>query len=418
MMKDPSKHIYVYADWEDLKAPTRMGCLHSELARGKEIFSFEFDPEWLKTGSARALDPDLQMYAGRQYADSGKHGFGLFLDSSPDRWGRQLIRRREAIQARHENRPVCQLHESDYLLGVHDITRMGALRFALAEPGGFLDHDDELAAPPWTSLRELEAACRHYEDESPSDTQHEKWLNMLLAPGSSLGGARPKANVMDTSGHLWIAKFPSRSDHSNTGAWEMVVYELARKIGLTVPACRVEQFSRHGSTFLTRRFDRSAGRRIHFASAMTLLGRRDGDDYTSGCSYLDIAQFIVQQGARPNEDLKELWRRIVFSISVSNTDDHLRNHGFLLTPQGWILSPAYDINPDPSGGGLSLNISENDNALDFDLALSIAPQFRLNTAQARDRVATIRETVSHWRELALKQKLPRMEIDTMASAFR
>jgi serine/threonine-protein kinase HipA len=413
-----SKHIYVYADWEDLKAPTRMGCLHSQIARGKEIFSFEFNSDWLVTKSAQALDPDLQMYSGRQYADSGKHSFGLFLESSPDRWGRQLIRRREAIQARHENRPVRQLLESDYLLGVHDITRMGALRFTLEESGDFLDRDFELAVPPWTSLRELEAACRHYEDESPSNTEHEKWLNMLLAPGSSLGGARPKANVLDTAGNLWIAKFPSRADNSNTGAWEMVAYELARKIGLTVPECRIEKFSGNGSTFLTRRFDRKAGKRIHFASAMTLLGRRDGDDYSSGCSYLDLAQFIVRQGARPDEDLKELWRRIVFSIAVSNTDDHLRNHGFLLTPQGWILSPAYDINPNPGGGGLSLNISEDDNTLDFDLALSIAPQFRFDMGRAKDQIATIRETVSHWREIALKQKLARMEIEMMAPAFR
>lgn len=418
IVSDPSKRIYVYADWEELKAPARMGCLHSQLARGKEIFSFEFDPEWLQARSALTLDPDLQMYSGRQYADSGKHGFGLFLDSAPDRWGRQLMRRREAIRARHENRPVRQLHESDYLLGVHDRTRMGALRFALAEPGDFLDHDFELSAPPWTSLRELEAACRHYEDESPSDNEHEIWLNMLLAPGSSLGGARPKANVLDTAGNLWIAKFPSRADHSNTGAWEMVAYELARKIGLTVPECRIERFSKHGSTFLTRRFDRRAGKRIHFASAMTLLGRSDGDDYSSGCSYLDLAQFIVRQGARPTEDLQELWRRIVFSIAVSNTDDHLRNHGFLLTPQGWILSPAYDINPDPRGSGLSLNISEDDNALDFDLALSIAPLFRFDMTQAKDQLAIIKNTVSHWREIALKLRISRMETETMALAFR
>jgi serine/threonine-protein kinase HipA len=327
------------------------------------------------------------------------------------------MRRREAIRARHEDRPMRKLLESDYLLEVYDETRMGALRFKLDKSGDFLNHDFELPVPPWTFLRELESACRHYEEESPLDNEHEKWLGMLLAPGSSLGGARPKANVMDNDGNLWIAKFPSRADSANTGAWEMVVYELARNIGLTVPECRIEKFSKYGSTFLTKRFDRKSNKRIHFASAMTLLGRNDGDNYNSGCSYLDLAQFIVQHGAKPNEDLEELWKRIVFSVAVSNTDDHLRNHGFLLTPQGWMLSPAYDINPNPRGYGLSLNISMDDNSLDFELALSVAPQFRLNMTQAQEHIADIKKIVSRWHEIALRLKIPQSEIENMAPAF-
>ena len=413
-----SREIYVYADWPEMQVPALMGCLHAQPIRGKEIFSFEFAPEWLKSKSALVLDPDLQFYSGRQYADSGKNPFGMFLDSSPDRWGRQLMRRREAIRARHEDRSVRQLVESDYLLGVHDMTRMGALRFKLDESGEFLNNDFELPAPPWTSLRELEAACRHYEEESPSDDEHEKWLGMLLAPGSSLGGARPKANVLDHDRNLWIAKFPSLADNANTGAWEMVVHQLAQKIGLTVPECRIERFSKHGTTFLTKRFDRKTDKRTHFASAMTLLGRNDGDNYSSGCSYLDLAQFIVRQGAKPNNDLEELWRRIVFSIAVSNTDDHLRNHGFLLTPLGWTLSPAYDMNPNPRGNGLSLNISMDDNSLDFELALSVAPHFRVDVLQAQKHLAKIKEIVNHWREIALKLKISRNEIETMALAFR
>ncbi|MCK4981320.1 MAG: type II toxin-antitoxin system HipA family toxin [Victivallaceae bacterium] len=417
-MSDISKNIYVYADWPELQAPALMGCLNTQFIRGKEIFSFEFDSEWLKSKSAQILDPDLQFYSGRQYTDSGKNTFGLFLDSSPDRWGRQLMRRREAIKARHDDRPVRQLLESDYLLGVHDVTRMGALRFKLNESEDFQNHDFELPAPPWTSLRELEAACRHYEEESPSDSEHEKWLSMLLAPGSSLGGARPKANVLDNDGNLWIAKFPSRADDANTGAWEMVVHELAKKIGLNVPECRIEKFSKYGNTFLTKRFDRKIEKRIHFASAMTLLGRSDGDNHSSGCSYLDLAQFIVQHGARPNEDLQELWRRIIFSIAVSNTDDHLRNHGFLLIPQGWTLSPAYDINPNPRGSSLSLNISMDDNSLDFELALSVAEQFRLNISQAKEQLNDIKYIVNHWREIASKFKISRHEIENMTLAFR
>ena len=415
-MSSMSKIIFVYAHWPEWQSPVLMGRLNVQSIRSKEIFSFEFTPDWLNLNAARMLDPDLQFYPGRQYTESGKNNFGLFLDSAPDRWGRQLMRRREAIRARRESRPVRQLTESDYLLEVHDVTRMGALRFKLDESGQFVNHDSELPAPPWTSLRELEAACRHYEAEAPDD-EHEKWLAMLLVPGSSLGGARPKANVMDNDGNLWIAKFPSRDDAVNTGAWEMVAHKLARQSGLKLPECRIEQFSRHGSTFLTRRFDRDNGKRIHFASAMTLLGRTDGDNYSTGCSYLDLAKFIVQHGASPNEDLAELWRRIVFNIAVSNSDDHLRNHGFLLTPQGWILSPAYDINPSPHSGGLTLNISMNDNSLDFELALSVAPQFRVNTTEAQATVKTIKDAVSHWQDIALNLKIPRREIETMAPAI-
>ncbi len=416
-MNDALKNIYVYADWPELQTPVLMGCLHVQFIRGREIFSFEFNHDWLTSKSAQIIDPDLQFYPGRQYADSRKISFDIFLDSSPDRWGRQLMRQREAIRARHENHPVRLLTESDYLLGVHDMTRMGALRFKLDYSGDFLSNDSELPAPPWTSLRELEAACRHYEEEDVTDSEHEKWLGMLLAPGSSLGGARPKANVVDNAGNLWIAKFPSRADNANTGAWEMVVHELARKSGLLVPECQIEKFSKHGNTFLTKRFDRKGPERIHFASAMTLLGKNDGDNYISGCSYLDLAQFIVRHGARPNEDLAELWRRIVFSIAVSNTDDHLRNHGFILTPQGWTLSPAYDINPNPNGGGLSLNISMTDNSLDFDLALSVAEHFRMPSSLAENQLAKIRHMVGTWREIAQHLQISRMEIENMSPAF-
>lgn len=416
-MSNKAKNIYVYAHWEETE-PVLMGCLNVQSTRGREIFSFAFTDEWLKSSSARMLDPDLQLYSGRQYANPTKNNFGLFMDSSPDRWGRQLMRRREAIRARKEERPVRALTESDYLLEVHDKTRMGALRFKLDGTGEFVSQDAELPIPPWTSLRELEDACRHYEKENPEDCEHEKWLSMLLAPGSSLGGARPKANVIDNGGNLWIAKFPSRADSFNTGAWEMLAHELGKQAGLKLPECRLEQFSKHGSTFLTKRFDRAGSRRIHFASAMTLLGRTDGDNYSTGCSYLDLAQFIIQHGAFPNEDLEELWNRIVFSIAVSNTDDHLRNHGFLLTQQGWKLSPAYDINPVPHGSGMSLNISLDDNSPDFNLALSVAPMFRVKIPQAQKIINDIKRIVSQWRDIALKLKIPRSEIENMAPAFK
>ena len=371
----------------------------------------------LTSKQALTLDPDLQLYSGRQYADSEKNTFGVFLDSSPDRWGRSLLRRREAVRARQKKRSVKRFLESDYLLGVHDKTRMGGLRFKTDAAGPFLNNDYELSVPPWTSLRELEVACSHFEEDPNYENEHEKWIDILLAPGSSLGGARPKSNVMDNNGDLWIAKFPSRTDDFNSGAWEMVVYELALKSGLSLPECRIEKFSKRGTTFLSKRFDRTSTRRIHFASAMTLLGKSDGDDCDSGCGYLDLARFIVQYGGRPAGDLKELWRRIVFSIAISNTDDHLRNHGFLLTPRGWRLSPAFDLNPNSTGTGLSLNISSDDNSLDFELALSVAPQFRLTIRQAKDQISSIKKIVGTWRNTALTLKIRRDEIESMAPAF-
>ena len=261
------KTVYVYSDWHADATPQLMGELQIQIVRRKEIFAFEFKPAWLKSNDTRILDPDLQLFAGPQYAAGNKNNFGLFLDSSPDRWGRQLMRRREAIRARNEERSPSPLQESDYLLGVYDETRMGAIRFKLSPNGEFVNNDRAMAAPPWTSLRELEAASRNYEDESQSDNEHERWLSMLIAPGSSLGGARPKANVLDPEGNLWIAKFPSRADSADTGAWEMVVHQLARQVGLRLPECRLDKFSKNGSTFLTRRFDRNGNRRIHFASA-------------------------------------------------------------------------------------------------------------------------------------------------------
>lgn len=417
-MNSESRKISVYADWFGLIQPTLMGWLFAEPIRGKEVFSFEFTPEWLESGLAFYLDPNLRNYAGRQYSGGKRNVFGVFLDSSPDRWGRRLIMRREAIRSRKENRAVRRLSESDYLLGLHDFTRMGALRFKLDETGDFLCNDSGQPAPPWVSLRELEAASLHYEEEDFGRGEHEKWLNMLIAPGSSLGGARPKANVTDESGDLWIAKFPSHSDSYDVGAWEMLCHRLACLCGIRVPECKLEAFSRQGSTFLSRRFDRQEGRRIHFASAMTLLGRSDGDNYESGCSYLDIAQFISRQGAEPVKDLEELWKRIVFHIAVSNTDDHLRNHGFILTSQGWILSPAYDINPNPLGAGLSLNISEQDNTLDYGLVISVAPLFRLNIEQAENMCESIKNTVNRWRNIASQLGISNRQIDMLAPAFR
>jgi serine/threonine-protein kinase HipA len=309
--------------------------------------------------------------------------------------------------------------ESDYLLGVYDENRVGGLRFKLTEGGEFLNQDRSLAAPPWTFINELQAISLRLEtDDDVLDDEHIKWLNMLMAPGSSLGGARPKASIKDSNNNLWIAKFPSVSDSKDIGGWEMVVHTLAVKCGLNVAEAKIEKFANQYHTFLIKRFDRNKSQRIHFASAMTMLGYTDNRDEHAGVSYLELVEFLSKHGAKVNEDLEELWKRIVFSISVSNTDDHLRNHGFMLTEKGWILSPAYDINPNEMETGLSLNISDSDNSLEYDLALEVAEYFRLKKDNAEKLIMDIKSKVGEWKTIANKFDIPKSELLIMEKAFR
>jgi serine/threonine-protein kinase HipA len=326
--------------------------------------------------------------------------------------------RREAVIARTAGKKE-KLHESDYLLGVFDQCRMGALRFKEDNSGPFLNDNKDLAIPPWTSLKELEHASLELErDDITDDPDYLKWLNMLLAPGSSLGGARPKASVLDKNNQLWIAKFPSRHDNRDIGAWEMVVNELAKRVGINIAEGSVQKFSGRNHTFLSKRFDRTTtGERIHFSSAMALFGYTDETDFHDGVSYLEFAEFLMKNGANVEKDLAEVWRRIVFSICIRNTDDHLRNHGFLLTEDGWALSPAYDLNPIETGTGLKLNISENDNSLDLGLALEVAEYFRLDQDKANQIISTVKKEVKAWRTLADKYKIPKAEQEMMANAF-
>lgn len=412
------KNILVYAHWDSFKSPVLMGILSAIPSKGKEIFSFEYTKEWIKSEFTFLIDPELQMYSGRYYPREEKLNFGVFLDSCPDRWGRVLMDRREAAISRKEGRKMKQLLESDYLLGVFDVHRMGALRFRTTENGEFLNNNKNMTTPPWTSLSELEQASIKFEEDNVEDDEYLKWINLLIAPGSSLGGARPKASVLDAKGHLWIAKFPSVKDEKNIGAWEKVVNTMASKAGLNVAESIIKQFNSSHHTYLTKRFDRTnVGNRIHFASAMTLLGYVDGAGHDTGVSYLEIAEFIMKYGAEVNTDLEELWRRIVFHICVKNTDDHLRNHGFLLTDRGWILSPAYDINPNEYGTGLSLNISEKDNALDIELALSVAEYFRINHKKAKQIIEEIKNIVKNWREFARECEIGKSEQERMSNVF-
>lgn len=286
--------------------------------------------------------------------------------------------------------------------------------------GNFLNDNKEMASPPWTSIRELEQISLLLENEDIVDNpDYIKWLNILMAPGSSLGGARPKASVLDLEGNLWIAKFPSKTDQFDIGGWEMVTNELAKAAGLNVSQARAQKFSTSNHTYLSKRFDRNTkGKRIHFASAMTLLGRIDGQDHAEGVSYLELVDFISSNGAKIENDLEELWRRIVFNICVSNTDDHLRNHGFILTRSGWILSPAYDINPIENGNGLKLNISENDNSLDISLAMDVHPYFRLKEPRALEIINEVKTIVKNWESVAKKYSISKIEQEIKSKAFQ
>ena len=409
-----SKSAYVFADWEEFDEPILVGTLRSSVIKNKEHFSFSYASAWLQSPYAQKIDPDLNLYVGAQHSEDSKN-FRIFLDSCPDRWGRLLMKRREAIIARQEERRPNVLYEMDYLLGVHDHYRLGALRFKREIKGEFLDNDDKLAAPPISSLSDLEYAAHYVEDNSNTDdAEYLKWLTMLMSPGSSLGGARPKASVVDENNQLWIAKFPSRHDDHDIAAWEFVVYQLAVSADIQMAECRIDKFKSHHHTFLTKRFDRTPDSRLHFTSAMTQLGYYDGD---YDASYLELAQFLTEHGSNTKEDLAQLWRRIVFNIAVSNTDDHLRNHGFIYSNGGWLLSPAYDINPVTPANGLNLNITDDDNSLNYALAMDVLEFFQLSTSQAQRIKEEVLRSVARWETVASSANISRSEQQNMASAF-
>lgn len=420
MVRTDRLAILVYAHWLGLPDPIYMGTLSAIPSRGSEIFSFQYDENWLQSSHVCSLDPSLQLYEGIQYPRQTDQNFSVFLDSSPDRWGRALMDRREIQLAREEGRTIKNLLESDYLLGVYDQHRIGGLRFRLTSDGNFLDNNKKLASPPWSSLSQLEQASLELEKEDAiKNPNYSNWLKMLIAPGSSLGGSRPKASVIDNNNHLWIAKFPSLNDKYDIGAWEMLVNNLAQRAGVIAAQANLRKFNSSHHTFLSKRFDRTDhGERIHYASAITLLQRKDGDDATEGASYLELAGFLQQYGCQPQKDLEQLWRRLIFFICVSNIDDHLRNHSFMLRSDGWILSPAYDINPVPTGNGLTLNINDSDNSQDIGLAFDVAEYFRLKSVRAKEIICEVVSVVKTWREEAAALKISTLEQNFMEHAFR
>ena len=410
--------VAVFADLEYVAEARRMGSLRRQVGRGGEVFSFEYDREWLKISDAFSFDPDLALVQGPQYPAANRANFGIFLDSSPDRWGRVLMQRRENLRARREGRAARSLSDWDFLLGVQDETRLGALRFQDGNTGRWLDTENALAAPPITSLRELQAASLHFEqsDETDDGRDQEKWLAQLFAPGSSLGGARPKASVRDEQGELCIAKFPSKQDRRDVGAWELVAHRLAKKAGIRVPFVRGIRVPESAyTTFVAKRFDRTThGRRLAFVSAMTLTQRTDGEP---GASYLELVDLLQSQGAHAQEDSRELFRRVVFSILIHNTDDHLRNHGFLLSPEGITLSPVFDINPAIDRNELALAINEVESTCEVAIALEAHRAYGLTAAEAKTIVSKTREVVAGWHSEATRFRIPRGEQELMVKAF-
>ena len=415
-MSTTKTDILVYADWLGMKGPKLIGVLSAQQAKGKKAFSFEYSHDWIESTEQIVLDPDIGWYKGQQYPDS-KENFGVFFDSMPDTWGRTLMKRRSVLNAQEEGKPAPNLYEIDYLLGVFDECRMGALRFKLDSEGPFLDNNQNTTTPPIGNIRELQHAAEIMESDEDSEVV-KKWLALLLAPGSSLGGARPKSNVRDEHGDLWIAKFPSNRDTIDKAAWEFLAYKLALSAGIEMSLSRIEKISGNYHTFFTKSVDRLKQERIHFASAMTMTGNNEATITEKPASDLDIAEFIQYSGSQNKNDLHQLWKRIVFNIAISNTDDHLRNHGFILTKHGWKLSPAFDMNPSIEKDGLALNIDSDNNALDFELAKSVGEYFQLTDSDMETILMQVKTVVSGWRLVAHNIGISRSEKEIMASAFR
>ena len=401
--------VEVWSD-ADFAAAARTGWLHDD--RGQ--IRFEYDPAWLDRGPAFDLDPSLTLGTAPFFPNARTGNFGIFLDSSPDRWGQTLMKRREAMLARDEHRAPRTLRAWDFLLGVQDATRQGALRLRDAERDTFLA-DDPLAAPPVTSLRELEEVARELTRRDTDDLDRlRRWLAVLVTPGASLGGARPKANFRDADGSLWIGKFPARDDDRDLGAWEFAAHQLGERAGIDVPPARLLRFSDF-HTFCVRRFDRVDGRRRFYASAMTMLARTQSE----GTSYIELAEFLQLRGATGfiRHDLEQLFRRVVFNVLTGHRDDHLRNHGFILTAAGWRLAPAFDVNPTVDKEEHVLNLDESSPTPRIAALLETHPYYGLDLDRARTITREVADVVAHWRDDARRLRIPEAEIDAMAPAF-
>lgn len=395
----------------DLASP----CLVGSLGHDRGQIRFHYNRDWLHHPSAFALDPDLSMDEAPFFPKPELGNFGIFLDSSPYRWGQTLMKRREVLLAKDEQRNVRRLYGWDFFMGVQDLTRQGGLRVCIPGTQDFLSHD-ALSAPPMSTLRELEAVAFQLSHRQIDDLDAlRKWLSVLVAPGASLGGARPKANFTEEDGSLWIAKFPARDDDRDMGAWEYITHQMAKQAGIDVPEAQLIRLNNDFHTFCTKRFDRADGKRRFYASAMTLLRKNQSE----GSSYLDLAHFLRTQsdGIHSASDLTQLFRRVVFNVSVGNRDDHLRNHGFVLTATGWRLAPAFDVNPSPDKSDHVLNIDASDNRPVLATVLATAGFYGLTPSLAKQIMDEVLEVTSRWREFTRQTGIAKAEVELTAPAF-
>lgn len=410
--------LFVYGDFNWLESPILIGEIGYESLRGSDSYSFKYDKEWLAKYGSIFLSADINNYTGQQYTQPGKDIFGCFSDALPDRWGRTLLNRREQILANEEKRPVRRLSSFDYLIGIDDFSRMGGFRFKENPDGKFINCEDSLRIPPLSDLRMLVVASMEFErSEGKNLMPEKKWIQQLVHPGTSLGGARPKAGVIDEDGRLCVAKFPSRKDDYDVALWEHHSHLLAKEAGVNAAVTRVINSGEKYHALLSRRFDRTEeGKRIHFASAMTLLGLTDGCDAQSGNGYLDIVDFILQGCCDVNDNLCQLYRRVAFNIAIGNSDDHFRNHGFLLTPSGWTLSPAYDMNPTLCEYQ-SLLINSSTNESNLQILYDSCEEYMISKAEARTIIDEVINGVSKWQSIAVGLGISKREIDMFRHVY-
>ncbi|MDA3904213.1 MAG: type II toxin-antitoxin system HipA family toxin [Desulfuromusa sp.] len=409
-MVKPRDQIWVWLDDPDFGPLQHIGIL----SRGvKGSISFAYQDDWLLGRDNFPLDPELDMFAGEFYPRNSN--FGVFMDSCPDRWGQVLMKRRETIVAKEAGRVLRTLDAWDFLLGIQDCTRMGALRYSRPDEENYLS-DEELAAPPVSKISELqEIAYELTKKKLASPEKIKEWLKVLVAPGASLGGARPKANIEDETGHLWIAKFPSANDEYDVALWEKLLHDLAYDCGINVPDSQVLQVGSGYHTFMVKRFDRNRTDRYFYVSAMTMLNHIDSED----ANYLELANFISTMGVPGTikVDLKELFTRVVFNVATANRDDHLRNHGFIRKPSGWILSPAFDMNPSFKKEEHVLSIDTDQHDADIQTVINTAPFYRLSESEAGEITEKVLGIISGWRTRARRLGLSSYDCDEAEHLF-
>ena len=411
------KRLFVFADFDWLEFPELIGELSFDSVRGNETYRFSFSKDWLSKHGDIFLSEDLRNFTGIQYTRPGQDIFSCFSDALPDRWGRTLLNRREQIAAKEEKRPVKHLSSFDYLIGIDDFSRMGGFRFSETPDGKFINCEQNLKVPPLANVRELLQAAQEIEASEEKHTLPEKkWINQLIIPGTSLGGARPKASIIDEDGRLTIAKFPSRKDLYDIAKWEHLAHVMAKKAGMNVAETRTIPGTEY-NILLSKRFDRTPeGKRIHFASSLTLLGLTDGDNASTDYGYPDIVDFIIRHGSNVEQNLEELFRRVAFNIIIGNSDDHFRNHGFLLTKKGWELSPAYDLNPTLSENQ-SLLINRQTNESDLNILLDSADEYFISKEKAVKIIEEVKTAMLSWQPEALRLGLPQRDIDMFSPRF-